>query len=114
MEPDDSHLYTYFYGHSPDATTPDSAMAPWPRPLSMEVSNNATLESTSAGARSGDLPITSVFSPASVKKWISVSWCPNSLVAAACHADAIHIIEGMDESVAVGGSGVGCGGDESV
>ncbi|VDM34806.1 unnamed protein product [Hydatigera taeniaeformis] len=112
MEPDDSHLYSGFYGHSPDGTAPDSATAPWPRPLSADISNEPTeSEAISIAGRSRDLPITSVFSPASVKKWISVSWCPGSLVVAACHADAIHIIEGMNEDAAnVHGDGSGGGG----
>lgn len=116
MESDDAHLYSCFYGHSSDVTTPEFAAAPWPRPLAMDLSNETALEPLSTGAGSGDLPITSVFSPASVKKWISVSWCPNSFVAAACHADAIHIIEGMDESAAVegGGGSTRICGDESV
>ncbi|KAM7539914.1 hypothetical protein Aperf_G00000038296 [Anoplocephala perfoliata] len=106
MEPDDSHLYSGFYGHSPDSITPDSATAPWPRPLSVDVSSPA---SESEDSTPGVLPINSLFSPTSVKKWISVSWCPKSLVVATCHADAIHIIEGMDESLSssceIGNSG---------
>lgn len=99
MEPDDSHLYTGFYGHSPDAITPDSATAPWPRPLSVDISPPTSYSGDStADSASGILSINSLFSPTSVKKWISVSWCPKSLVVAACHADAIHIIEGIDES----------------
>nr|CDS16386.1 Protein phosphatase PP2A 55 kDa regulatory [Echinococcus granulosus] len=103
MEPDDSHLYSGFYGHSPDVTTPDSATAPWPRPLRMEMSNGLSEFGTIGSVEiARELPITSVFTPASVKKWISVSWCPTSLVVAACHADAIHIIEGIAEDTAGG------------
>lgn len=99
MEPDDSHLYSGFYGHSPDAITPDLATAPWPRPLSVDTSAPVAEYGDSApDSTTGIMSITSLFSPASVKKWISVSWCPKSLVVAACHADAIHIIEGMDEN----------------
>lgn len=116
MEPDDSHLYPGFYGHSPDVTTLDSAAAPWPRPLSIDMSNELSESETSGSAgRSRELSITSVFSPASVKKWISVSWCPGSLVVAACHADAIHIIEGMNEdTVNIHGDGSGGGSGDGV
>ncbi|KAM3183617.1 hypothetical protein ACTXT7_009980 [Hymenolepis weldensis] len=99
MEPDDSHLYSGFYGHSPDVITPDLATAPWPRPLSVDTSSSvAEYGDSTPDSTAGIMSITSLFSPASVKKWISVSWCPKSLVVATCHADAIHIIEGMDEN----------------
>uniref|UniRef100_A0A183S9U9 Serine/threonine-protein phosphatase 2A 55 kDa regulatory subunit B n=1 Tax=Schistocephalus solidus TaxID=70667 RepID=A0A183S9U9_SCHSO len=89
MECDDSPFYSNFYNQSDlGASSPDSA--PWPRPLTSELIQAPEDEIE------GNFPITSLFSPTNVKKWISVSWCPNSLVAATCHADAIHIIEGVE------------------
>ncbi len=92
MEPDETNQYSSFYGTSPEAQTPEASSAPWPRPLTADLTPESA-ESESAGP--GNFPISSLFSPTSVKKWISVSWCPRSQVAAACHADAIHIIEGL-------------------
>ncbi|BHF60051.1 Serine/threonine-protein phosphatase 2A 55 kDa regulatory subunit B beta isoform [Sparganum proliferum] len=89
MECDDSPFYSNFYNQADlGASSPDSA--PWPRPLTSEL-----IQAPEEDIE-GNFPITSLFSPTNVKKWISVSWCPNSLVAATCHADAIHIIEGVE------------------
>ncbi|VDD77995.1 unnamed protein product, partial [Mesocestoides corti] len=70
MEPDDSHLYPTYYGHSPEVRTPESASAPWPRPLTADLSPES-LDPGAVTSGTSEFPITSLFSLTSVKKWIS-------------------------------------------
>lgn len=98
MECDTSLFYSNFYGDADamGANPHDPSAAPWPRPLVADM-----VEATGDTEVAANFPVASLFSPSTVKKWISVSWCPNSTVAAACHSDAIHIVEGVGSELRI-------------